>query len=61
MAEEMSPPAVTNVATPIVDAPSTSAGDDAQAQGSAGRPRRSRPTRYACVICGRDKLARDVT
>ena len=61
MAEQIFPPAVPHDATSVVDAPSSSAGEDTQAQGSTGRQRRSRPTRYACVICGRDKLARDVT
>src|SRR6185437_2358455 len=61
MAEQLLPPAAATDATSVVDAPSTSAGEDTQSQGSTGRPRRSRPTRYTCVICGRDKLARDVT
>ena len=55
MAEQIFPPAVPHDATSVVDAPSSSGGEDTQAQGSPGRQRRSRPTRYACVICGQGK------
>ncbi len=34
---------------------------DTTAETSPSRPKRVRPTRFPCVICGKEKLARDVT
>ena len=61
MAEQTLPPAVADMATPVVEAPSDSASGETQNQTSPARLRRSRPTRFPCVICGRDRPARDVT
>lgn len=61
MAEEALPRTETSATTQVIDAPSTSVNEDAQGQAAPGRSRRSRPTRFHCVVCSRDKLARDVT
>lgn len=61
MAEQTLPPAVADMATPVVEAPSGSASGETQNQTSPARLRRSRPTRFPCVICGRDRPARDIT
>lgn len=61
MAEQTLPPAVADMATPVVEAPPGSASGEPQNQASPARLRRSRPTRFRCVICGRDRPARDVT
>jgi len=60
MAEETLPAVEVNATTQVIDAPSTSVNDESHAQAAPIR-RRSRPARYRCVVCGRERLARDVT
>ena len=59
MAEEPLSATEASDAPAFADAPSVN--DDGQAQTVQTRPRRARPTRYPCVVCGRERLARDVT
>jgi uncharacterized membrane protein len=59
MAEE--PLSATEASAAPAFAVAPSVNDDGQAQTVQTRPRRARPTRYPCVVCGRERLARDVT
>ncbi len=46
---------------PVNTAPGLPDNGDTAAQSAPVRPKRVRPVRFTCVICGKDKPARDVT
>lgn len=65
MADQPLAPDVATAAAAAQDSGNTAThaagnGDDA-AQTVAARPKRVRPVRFPCVICGRDRPARDIT
>ncbi|MGH6683692.1 MAG: DUF1003 domain-containing protein [Pseudolabrys sp.] len=55
MAEQPLPPGAVNNAP---DAPAN--GDTAAGPSASSRPRRVRPTRFRCIICNKEKPARDI-
>jgi len=53
--------ATTGTGTPNGDATPGNGNGNTAAQAASTRPRRVRPVRFPCVICGRERPARDVT
>ncbi len=57
----MADPSESSGTTPTPTGAAEPSNGDNQARAIAARVRRARPTRFRCVICGKEKPARDVT
>jgi uncharacterized membrane protein len=60
MAESMVPSETPPLAAETASAPAEPSGSESLVQTPTTRARRPRPTRFRCVICGKEKPARDV-
>ncbi len=61
MADPTDPSAGAPLAADAAGAAAEPSTNGDQSSSAAARARRSRPTRFRCIICGKEKLARDVT